>query len=330
MCIVLWTTACADQGFPLILLSNRDEFLHRPTQPAGPWKSSDEGIYGGRDLARPENGTWLGITRSGRFAALTNVREADSVAAVSSVSRGAVVSSFLASPEPFFEASWMDRFESGHKHGEEELDLDQVGGFSMLCGHFVRSSERKVQVGTLGIISNRARSGQQHADNVDTLDPSLGESHGLSNSTFAEPWPKVVTGKELLDALVNKVHDGNLNEQAIVDTAFEILSHDSLTAISEGQTPENKIGLLKMSVFIPIFDTGRQLQLNNHQNPVWGGSSSAPDASRNCLYGTQKQSVIIVNECGQVRFLEKTRFDWLQGEVPSENNTVDIVFDLDI
>lgn len=147
MCIVLWTTACADQGFPLILLSNRDEFLHRPTQPAGPWESSDEGVYGGRDLARPENGTWLGITRSGRFAALTNVREANSVAAVSSVSRGAVVSSFLASPEADFESSWMDRLETIHKHGEEHphsgLDLDQVGGFSMLCGQFVRTAEQR-------------------------------------------------------------------------------------------------------------------------------------------------------------------------------------------
>ncbi|KAK6341749.1 hypothetical protein TWF696_008813 [Orbilia brochopaga] len=329
MCIVLWTTACADQGFPLILLSNRDEFLRRPTQPAGPWKSSDDGVYGGRDLARPENGTWLGITRSGRFAALTNVREANSVAAVSTLSRGAVVSSFLASPEADFESSWMDRLETDHEHihAEADLDLDQVGGFSMLCGHFVRTPERKVRVGTLGIISNRARAGQKHANTVDNLNPALGESHGLSNSTFAEPWPKVVTGKELLDALVKRVHDGSLNEQGVIDNAFEILSHDSLTALTAGQPPESKIGLLKMSVFIPIFDTGTQLQLNNQPNAVWGGCSPAPEPS---LYGTQKQSVIIVHESGQVRFIEKTKFDWLQGQVPAEDNTVDIVFNLDI
>lgn len=165
---------------------------------------------------------------------------------------------------------------------------------------------------------------------MDTLDPVLGESYGLSNSTFAEPWPKVVTGKELLDALANKIRDGSLNEQGIIDDAFDILSHDSLTSISAGQPPEAKVGLLKMSVFIPIFDTGKQLQLSNQQNAMWGGHAPSSESDRRCLYGTQKQSVIIVHDSGQVRFLEKTKFDWLQGKVPSEDNMVDIVFNLNV
>ena len=58
--------------FPLVVVANRDEFFNRPTAPAG-WWADPAGLYAGRDLQA--GGTWLGVSRSGRFAALTNFRD---------------------------------------------------------------------------------------------------------------------------------------------------------------------------------------------------------------------------------------------------------------
>ena len=77
--------------FPLIVAANRDEFYVRPTAIADYWPESPE-VIGGRDLEA--GGTWLGITRGGRFAAVTNVREPG--AAKGLRSRGKLTQAFLA------------------------------------------------------------------------------------------------------------------------------------------------------------------------------------------------------------------------------------------
>src|SRR5699024_8455924 len=58
--------------YKLIVAANRDEFYNRPTAPAQFW-ADEPTILAGRDLK--QMGTWLGITRQGRFAALTNFRD---------------------------------------------------------------------------------------------------------------------------------------------------------------------------------------------------------------------------------------------------------------
>ena len=74
--------------YPLILAANRDEFLERPTEKAHFWSDAPH-ILAGRDLRA--GGTWLGITRSGRFAALTNHRDLRRPAVVNGPSRGQLV-----------------------------------------------------------------------------------------------------------------------------------------------------------------------------------------------------------------------------------------------
>lgn len=76
--------------FPLIVAANRDEFHARPAQRAGFWKDRP-GILGGRDLEA--NGTWMGVSRAGRFAAVTNYRGGRDPNAKES--RGALVTRFL-------------------------------------------------------------------------------------------------------------------------------------------------------------------------------------------------------------------------------------------
>lgn len=68
-CAFFWLNA--HPQLLLLLAFNRDEFLGRPTERLHVWKDAD--IIGGRD--RVNGGTWLGMTRSGRFAFVTNFRE---------------------------------------------------------------------------------------------------------------------------------------------------------------------------------------------------------------------------------------------------------------
>ena len=90
MClIVLGWRALPD--FPLVVAANRDEFHRRPASPAAFWEDSPA-ILAGRDLQA--RGTWMGVSRSGRFAAVTNYRGATEPSAPQS--RGALVVDFLA------------------------------------------------------------------------------------------------------------------------------------------------------------------------------------------------------------------------------------------
>src|SRR6202790_5564793 len=70
MCLILvaWR---AHADYPLVLAANRDEFHARAAAPAAWWQ--DPQILAGRDLSA--GGTWLGVARDGRFAALTNYRD---------------------------------------------------------------------------------------------------------------------------------------------------------------------------------------------------------------------------------------------------------------
>jgi uncharacterized protein with NRDE domain len=72
MCLVLLAHRVVP-GYPLVLAANRDEYFARPASPAAWWSHAAVSIFGGRDLEK--GGTWLGVTRGGRFAVVTNVRD---------------------------------------------------------------------------------------------------------------------------------------------------------------------------------------------------------------------------------------------------------------
>jgi uncharacterized protein with NRDE domain len=94
--------------YPLIVAANRDEFHARPAAPAAFWDDYP-GILAGRDLEA--RGTWMGVSRSGRFAAVTNYRGAREPRAIES--RGALVSRFLPGVEkagPYVESLKKDLY----------------------------------------------------------------------------------------------------------------------------------------------------------------------------------------------------------------------------
>lgn len=94
MCLIIaaWRVHPA---WRLIVAANRDEFHARPASPAAFWSDRPH-ILGGRDLEA--KGTWMAVSRNGRFAAVTNYRGAREPSAAES--RGALVTRFLDAAAP--------------------------------------------------------------------------------------------------------------------------------------------------------------------------------------------------------------------------------------
>lgn len=90
MCIA-YLALGAHPDWPLFIAANRDEFHRRPCLAAAPWADHPDVIAGIDCQAR---GTWLGITRQGRFALLTNYRDPASIMS-GAPSRGELVSRYL-------------------------------------------------------------------------------------------------------------------------------------------------------------------------------------------------------------------------------------------
>jgi len=145
----------AHPDYPLIVAANRDEFYRRPATPARFWEDSPS-VLAGRD--RLAGGTWMGVTRSGRFAALTNFREPGAVAGERS--RGLLVSTYLEGAEdPLAYA------------GRVAAEGAAYSGFSLLLG----------TPDELIVVSNRGAAPQHVTAGV----------HALSNHQLDTPWPKV-------------------------------------------------------------------------------------------------------------------------------------------
>ena len=89
MCLILLAWR-AHAAYPLVVAANRDEFYARPSSAAAFWNDRPA-ILAGRDLEA--GGTWMGVDRNGRFAAVTNYRGAHEPSAAHS--RGALVTGFL-------------------------------------------------------------------------------------------------------------------------------------------------------------------------------------------------------------------------------------------
>jgi uncharacterized protein with NRDE domain len=165
MCLILFAWKMHAR-FPLVLAANRDEFYARNSAPAAFWDDAPD-LLAGRDLKR--GGTWLGITRTGRLAAVTNYRDPASMKP-DAPSRGELVSDYLRSKE----------------HPEAFLRrvsprAARYNGFSLLVGN---DSE-------LAYYSNRGETNR--------LTPGI---HGMSNHLLDTPWPKVERGKQALGALL--------------------------------------------------------------------------------------------------------------------------------
>ncbi|VCU69727.1 hypothetical protein PIGHUM_01790 [Pigmentiphaga humi] len=150
---------------PLLVAANRDEFYARPTAPADWWTDHPD-LWGGRDLAA--GGTWMGVTRQGRFAAITNYREAGSHDP-RAPSRGHLVAEFLLGEDA----------PAGYLRGVAGL-AGPFNGFNLIVGDLFGPAP------SLWYFSHRRG---YPADAPKALSPGV---YGLSNAVLDTPWPKVV------------------------------------------------------------------------------------------------------------------------------------------
>lgn len=148
---------------PLVIAANRDEFYRRPSARMAFW-SDEPNILAGRDLAG--DGTWLGLARDGRFAALTNFRD-PRTQKNNAPTRGRLVRDYLAGVD--------------HDVFCERLvrEAATYSGYNLLFG----------RADALFYFSN------QGSGLVESVKPGI---HGLSNHLLNTPWPKVRAGKRRL------------------------------------------------------------------------------------------------------------------------------------
>lgn len=199
MCLILLAINRHPE-YPLILAANRDEFFARPTRSADFWEDAPA-VLGGRDLEA--GGSWLGVDRSGRLAAVTNVREPPQKK-MGLVSRGRLVSDYLTSPvEPWLYLQDVIRRQS------------HFDAYNLLVGwrteiYFHASGRNAFQ----------------------KLDDGI---YGITNGELDCPWPKVIRGKAVL-------HDW-LESRASMDAEalFEILA--DTTGADDAALPDTGVGL---------------------------------------------------------------------------------------
>ena len=227
MCLIAFSWA-PDGAMPLLLLANRDEYYARESAPAGWWEDQPD-IWAGRDLRA--GGTWLGVTKSGRFAALTNFRTGQAPKD-DARSRGALVYGFLStsiSPQAYAEAVM--------------AQADDYNGFNLVVGEIYGAGARAPSIWYCG--------NQQGAE-ARELPPGL---YGLSNAVLDTPWPK-------LTRLKAHVAGVGQTREDLVEACLAILSDTSIA--DDGDLPDTGVSAemerMLSSVFIvgPLYGTRAQ------------------------------------------------------------------------
>ena len=165
MCLIAFAID-AHPACPLLIASNRDEFLERPTAALHRWQTADGAdVLAGRDLR--DGGTWLGVSPGGRVAMLTNVR--DALAATGQRSRGELATRWLQGS-----LDWAAL--------QDSIDPDAYGGFNLVVGDFHQ--------GFWSWLGNRHPQ-QAHNAQAELHARRLPAGvYALSNATLGTPWPK--------------------------------------------------------------------------------------------------------------------------------------------
>lgn len=210
MCLILF----AYQHHPryrLVLAANRDEFYNRPTRALEFWPDHPE-IAAGRDLK--QMGTWLGITRKGHLAAITNYRQAG-VQMADAPSRGHLVADYLAGQIPA--PRYLQQLSKSDQH---------YNGYNLII-----SDDQG-----LYYYSNRGGPAVSLQTGI----------YGLSNRLINTNWPKVRHGRgRLADILAEDDHDIDR------DRLMKLLQNQNIAP--DDQLPDTGVGLQWERILAPIF-----------------------------------------------------------------------------
>lgn len=209
MCLILFSYQ-THPIFKLIVAANRDEFLDRPTARVHYWEDYPT-ILAGRDLK--QMGTWMGVTKTGQFAALTNYRDPLEIPD-GKKSRGELVADYLkvkTSPETYL------------KKVAEHRKM--YPGYNLLVG----------DLNKLYYFSNIG-------DEPQKIKPGI---HGVSNHLLNTDWPKVKRGKEEMARIINA------NENSMVEQLFLLLQNTDVA--SDEILPKTGVSLEWERLLSPLF-----------------------------------------------------------------------------
>jgi uncharacterized protein with NRDE domain len=333
MCIALLATS--HPKYALVIIDSREEYILRPTSRPHFWRHAPSGnvILSSRDLLRRERGTWMGITRTGRVAVLTNYRErvdpndqGNSVYGVKS--RGEIVNAWLGAPADETLDEFVERTLKGGL-------LKGVGGFSLICGDLrarqaefngeERDAADKRKIAPLVIISNRSEA----VAGVPRIGDERNQVWGLSNTVYEDPptWPKIITGRDLLKEAIEKAVTQDADEDQLLDLLFGVLDTNKMPPRDPGLEHERYVDQLKNSIFCPaITDEERDRDMaaaiaRGKMKPAFDeiedesretAESDYPDVTgifEKGAYGTQRQTVILVDWEGKVTYKERALWD---------------------
>jgi uncharacterized protein with NRDE domain len=189
----------------------------------------------------------------------------------------------------------------------ESEDVKNVGGFSLACG----------QIGEpMAIVSNRVST----ADGITWIAGERGQTVALSNTAYGDrSWPKVVKGEKILTEALRESYEKGEEEEALVERLLGILSVDDLPRAADDGGMETYVNELRKTIFVPIIggegtkgkatedlkaakdgDKVTVVETNGYTKESLGLSGP---------YGTQKQTVILVDGNARVKFFERTLFD---------------------
>ncbi|MGJ9459236.1 NRDE family protein [Oceanobacillus sp. CF4.6] len=197
-------------NYKLVIAANRDEFYERPTEQAHYWKDNPE-ILAGRDLLLM--GTWLGITKSGRFAALTNYRDPKMEEKRKS-SRGEIVTDYLQSNKT------SEEFLNGLSKNRENY-----AGFNVIVG----DADQLFYYNNIQDKYSRISHG----------------THALSNHFLNTPWPKVTKGRSMLNDYLQQ------NRTVHIENLFDIVSNAE--EVDDTDLPETGVGMELERKLSPLF-----------------------------------------------------------------------------
>ena len=239
---------------------------------------------------------------------------------------------------------------------EGEEGLKGVGGFSLLCGRIGEP---------LAVISNRTSNAKATVW-IDNDNDGKGRTIGLSNALITDRnWPKVTRGEELLQKAIeeddarsttsNNNSDNN-NKSSFIETLFSILSEDRLpkrpssptTNTANSTTQADWISYVKelrKSIFVPAIGgqgtdhlspeeiaaavRNEQVEHQHQQQQPQKQHSTVGSDGLSGIYGTTKQTVILVDRKGHVTYVERTLYNQAAKSVPKNQRDRSFEFDIE-